>query len=128
MARSTESGVVDNAGRNIRNGVEAEVARGQVSAQERDLLFRVSRRIEWDKQLVGSVLRFEILADGTVFLRGSVPNPDAKRRAVDLTQNTIGVTKVVDELAVVKVVKVIEVPPVRVIESVPVEKKVIVKP
>jgi hyperosmotically inducible periplasmic protein len=115
---------LDNAGRNIRNRVETEVARGQVNAQERDVLFRISRRIEWDKQLVSSALQLESQPGGVVVLRGSVMNEAAKLRAVDLVENTIGVTKVVDELAVVKDVKVIEAGPARVLIT-PVETRVV---
>ena len=143
---------LDNTGKNVRSMVETEVARGQVSAQERDVLNRVVRQIEWDKRLVNSALRVEVRPGGAVVLRGSVINDAAKKQAVDLVVNTIGVTSLVDELAVLKEVKVIEVrppaqvieimPPARVIEvtpppvvvtpppvvSVPLETKVIVKP
>ena len=47
-------------GGNIRNAVDNEVARGQIDAQDREVLNRVTRRIEWDKQLVGSMIRFEV--------------------------------------------------------------------
>jgi hyperosmotically inducible periplasmic protein len=133
---------LDNAGKNIRYRVESEIARGQVTAQEQEVLRRVTRRIEWDKQFVGSTLRFEVQPGGTVILRGSVSSDAVKLRAVDLVENTIGVTSVVDELAVVKEVKVIKAAPTaRIIELtppvgapvetkvvVPAEPKVIVKP
>ena len=129
---------LDNAGKNTRALVEGEIARGQVVGAERELLNRVTSRIRWDKQLVAAVLQIEIQADGTAILRGSVPTEGAKLRAVDLAQSTDGVTAVVDELAVAKDVKVIQVapavrparvmvaPPTTVI--VPSETKVIVKP
>ena len=123
---------LDRAGKNIRSRVESEVARGQITAEEREVLGRVSRRIEWDKQFVGSTLQVEAQPGGAVILRGSVLNERVKARAVDLVENTIGVTRVVDELAVVKEVKVIEAKPAaRVIGVTPpttVETKVIVKP
>jgi len=133
---------LDNAGKNIRGRVETGVVRGQITAQERELLARVTDRIKWDKQLVSSTLQLVVQADGTVNVRGSVIDEAAKRRAVDLAENTVGVTRVVDELAVIKEVKVIEAPPARVIEPptrvitvpaeskiiVPAETKVIVKP
>lgn len=133
---------LDNAGKNIRYRVESEVARGQSIAQERDLLNRVSRRIEWDKLLVGSALQLEVRPDGTVILRGSLTSDAAKRRAVDLVENTVGVTAVVDATAVVKDVKVIESKPTATVIGVtppvpapaetqvivPGETKVIVKP
>jgi hyperosmotically inducible periplasmic protein len=125
---------LDNAGKNIRYRVESEIARGQVTAQEREVLNHVIRRIEWAKQFVGSTLQLEAQPGGTVILRGSVRSEAVKLRAVDLVENTIGVTSVVDELAVVKEVKVIKAAPTaRIIEVtpplvVPAETKVIVKP
>ncbi len=133
---------LDNAGKNIRRGVETGVARGQITAQERELLARVTQRIKWDKQLVSSTLQLVVQADGTVNVRGSVIDEAAKARAVDLVENTVGVTAVVDELAVMKDVRVIQAPPARVIEPptrvitvpaerevlVPAETKVLVKP
>ncbi len=123
---------LDNAGRNIRNAVDNEVARGQMDARDREVLNRVVRRVEWDKQLVGSTIQYVVQPGGTVVLRGSVLNPAVKLRVVDLVSNTIGVTTVVDELAVVKDVKVIKTgPPVEVVPPPPAvttETKVIVKP
>src|SRR3954465_13339760 len=99
---------LDNAGRNIRRGVENAVARGQISAAEQELIDRILFRIRWDKPLAGSALQLEVPAYGAVILRGSVASKEIKARAVDLVQNTIGVTSVVDELAVAKDVRVIE--------------------
>jgi hyperosmotically inducible protein len=109
---------LDQAGKNIRADIENAVNRGQVAAQEQSLIVRVSERINWDKQLVNSAIQMTMSADGTIQLRGSVPNTAAKARAVDLAANTIGVTRVVDELAVVSTSKVIEAKP-GVIESTP---------
>jgi hyperosmotically inducible periplasmic protein len=103
---------LDQTGKSIRSTVETEVARGQITAQERDVLNRVGKRIEWDKQLAGSTLRLEVQPGGVVILQGSVLTASARLRAVDLTENTTGVTSVVDQLAVVKEVKVIEAKPV----------------
>ena len=62
---------LDNAGRNIRNAVDNEVARGQMDAHDREVLNRVVRRVEWDKQLVGSTIQYVVQPEGTVVLRGS---------------------------------------------------------
>ena len=132
---------LDQTGKNIRSTVETEVARGQITAQERDVLNRVGKRIDWDKQMAGSTLRLEVQPGGVVILQGSVPTAAAKLRAVDLVENTTGVASVIDQLAVVKEVKVIQ-PAPAVIETrtaapvveverpvvVPTQSKVIVKP
>jgi hypothetical protein len=123
---------LDNAGRGIRNAVETEVARGQIDAEDREVLARVMRRVEWDKHLVGSTIQFEVRPGRTVVLRGSVPSAVHKKRAADLVASTVGVATVIDELGVVKDVKVIQsAPAVRVIEvatPAPTETTVILKP
>jgi hypothetical protein len=123
---------LDNAGKNIRARVENEVAREQIAAVERDLFNRVSLRLSWDKQMARSAIQLEVQSDGTAILRGSVMSEANKKRAVDLVENTVGVTRVVDELAVVKDVKVIPAAQPGVIISAPApaggETKAIVKP
>ena len=110
---------LDRAGKNIRYRVETEVARGQEAIQDREVLHRVARRIEWDRQFLGSTMRIEVQPGGRVVLQGSVPNDAVKLRAMDVVQNTIGVSAVVNELAV-KAVNVIKAKPSgRVIESTP---------
>lgn len=119
---------LDNAGKNIRRSVEGAVARGQITAQERELLGRVSQRLNFDKQMAGSALRLTVSADGAVVLQGSVAEEAARKRAVDLVQSTVGVTVAVDELAVVKDVRVIQAAPVQIIDPLPVESRVVVPP
>ena len=123
---------LDNTGKNIRARVEGEVVKGEIRADERDLLSRVHNRIRWDKRLATSVLQIEVQADGSVFLRGSVADEAAKNRAVDLAESTVGVTKVIDELAIGKEVRVITTPATTIVVPgetkvvVPVETKVVV--
>jgi len=120
---------LDNAGRNIRQGVENAVARTEVSVQERDLATVVINRIRSDKRLMSSVIQTEIRADGSVVLRGSAIDAAAKKTAVELVENTIGVTAVVDELALMKDVKVIEAKPTgTVIERTPAPKVITSRP
>jgi hypothetical protein len=114
---------LDRAGKSIRYRVETEVARGQEVVYDREVMHRVARRIEWDKQFLGSVMRVEVQPGGRVVLQGSVPTEAIKVRAVDVVSNTIGVTGVVDELAVKNEAKVVvpakPAPTGRVIESKP---------
>ncbi|HEX8200926.1 MAG TPA: BON domain-containing protein [Isosphaeraceae bacterium] len=116
---------LDNTGRNIRRGVENAVTRSQITAQERELLGRVSQRLTYDKQLAGSALRLTVGSDGAVVLQGSVAAEAARSRAVDLAESTLGVTAVVDELAVVQDVKVIQAAPAQVIVAPAVETRVV---
>jgi hyperosmotically inducible periplasmic protein len=111
---------LDNAGRGIRNAVDDGIAEGQMNAEEREVLNRVSRRLEWDKHLFASSILITVQPGRVVTLRGSVASSIHKKRAADLVSSTVGVNSVVDELAVVKVVKVIETrPAVQVIETKP---------
>ena len=122
----------DNAGRGIRNAVETEVQRGQTDAEDREVLNRVIRRLEWDKPMAGSTIQIQVQPGGIVYLRGSVRSPGHKQRAAALVESTLGVARVVDELAVVKEVKVIQAKPAtRVVEvdaPAPASTTVIVKP
>jgi hyperosmotically inducible protein len=60
---------------------------------------RVKARLNTDKKLEG--VDFAVSAEGDeVKLRGIVPNSASRRRAIELAENTTGVSKVVDELAV----------------------------
>lgn len=60
---------------------------------------RVRGRLDADKTLAG--VAFAVSADGgAVTLRGVVANNSARRRAVELAESTVGVDRVVDELAV----------------------------
>lgn len=102
---------LDEAGRNIRRGVEKglETARGAVRetfAQTRDRVHemsvesRVYGRLHWDKMLVNSNLELTAEAPGIITLRGTVPSKEARHRAVQLATDTVGVERVIDQLAV----------------------------
>ncbi len=124
---------LDQAGKDIRSGIETDAARGQVTAQERDILHRVGKRIDWDKQMSGSTLRLEVRPGGVVILQGSVPSAAARRRAVDLVENTTGVTSVLDQLAIAETTRVI-LAPATVVETrtstpvIEVERPIVVAP
>jgi hyperosmotically inducible protein len=60
---------------------------------------RVKTRLETDRKLEG--VAFVVTSEGTtVRISGVVPDAAARKAAVELAANTIGVEKVVDELAV----------------------------
>jgi hypothetical protein len=60
---------------------------------------RVYARLHWDKNLQGA--KIEITLKGSVAtLAGTVPDAKARAKAIELTQDTVGVTDVVDHLTV----------------------------
>lgn len=61
---------------------------------------RVYARLYWDKSLAEAPFQVETKDGGVVVLKGSVPSADAKHRAVELAQSTVGVNETVDELGV----------------------------
>jgi osmotically-inducible protein OsmY len=61
---------------------------------------RVYARLRWDKAIHSATIDIEVPKAGTVVLKGSVPDAAAKKKAVELANDTIGVEQVVDQLAV----------------------------
>ncbi len=99
--RGPEGGAgIDDAGKNIKQGVENAFARTKAAVHNQDVLSRVYSRLHWDKTLTNSVMEVALKDDGTITLRGGVPDAAAKERAVLLAKDTVGVSRVIDELAV----------------------------
>jgi osmotically-inducible protein OsmY len=63
---------------------------------------RVYARLHWDKALSGSKIELSTVSGkaGAIKLTGTVADAKAKTKAVELTTDTVGVTEVVDNLAV----------------------------
>jgi hypothetical protein len=61
---------------------------------------RVYSRLHWDVALQGAALDITAQEPNTIVLRGSVPDETAKRKAVQLARETVGVGQVIDELAI----------------------------
>jgi hypothetical protein len=59
---------------------------------------RVYARLHWDKTLTGSQIDVNAQEGGVIVLRGTVPNEAAKQRALELARDTVGVSRVTDEL------------------------------
>ena len=60
---------------------------------------RVYGRLHWDKQFHGISL-FVKAEGGTVTVRGTLPDDEAKAKAIELIKDTVGVTRVIDQLSV----------------------------
>ncbi|MBX9626415.1 MAG: BON domain-containing protein [Gemmataceae bacterium] len=87
----------------VRAALPPEITNNPVGALRKGLPERVedrvAARLAADKRLQG--IDFAVTADGgAVALRGVVPDAAARRKAVALAENTVGVERVVDELAV----------------------------
>jgi osmotically-inducible protein OsmY len=88
----------------VRNAMPAAVnLAAPVDALRKELPTRaddaVRARLAADTRFIG--VDFKVTAEGNVVtLRGVVPDARVKRLAVGVAENTIGVEKVVDELAV----------------------------
>jgi osmotically-inducible protein OsmY len=61
---------------------------------------RVYARLYWDKALADSTIQIEPKDKGVIVLKGSVPSREAKRRALELSDSTVGVNETIDELGV----------------------------
>jgi len=97
---------LDEVGRKLKKGIER--AEGAVretvhktteSVHSMSVAARVYGRMHWDKALHSSTLHVKV-EEGVATISGSVPTAEAKAKAVTLTAETVGVTKVVDELTI----------------------------
>ena len=70
------------------------------SVEKMGIEARVYGRLHWDKALHDASLTIEARERGEVVLKGSVPDSVARQKAVQLTQDTVGVSQVTDQLAI----------------------------
>jgi hyperosmotically inducible protein len=100
-------GKVDSAVDSIKKGVSSagEAIRDQwekarTSVHNMGVAARVYGRLHWDKALYNAKVDVDVQKDGVAVLSGSVGDPMARAKAVELTRDTVGVNKVVDQLTV----------------------------
>ncbi len=94
-AGETVVGGISKTGETVREGL----VKARDSVQGMGVYSRVYSRIHWDKTLHASnvLLRAE---GGFITLRGVVPDEAAKTKAVTLTAETVGVSRVISQLTV----------------------------
>jgi osmotically-inducible protein OsmY len=97
---------LDEVGRKLKRSIEkAEDAVREGFHKTRDSVHsmgvtaRVYGRLHWDKALHRSDVHVKV-EEGVATLSGSAPTAEAKAKAVTLAAETVGVTKVVDELTI----------------------------
>lgn len=110
--------VLDETGRAIKRGVQGAgasvregFARTRTSVQNMEVVSRVYSRLHWDKTLTNATLDMEVQAGGIAVLRGVVADTEAKTKAVALAADTVGVTRVVDQLSIAPTPRVIPASP-----------------
>jgi hyperosmotically inducible protein len=98
---------VDEVGRDIKGGLRKAgsatkdaFSRTRTSVHNMGVESRVYSRLHWDKALNEALIELSAGDDGVIILDGTVADDRAKRRAVELAQDTLGVARVVDRLAV----------------------------
>ncbi len=97
---------LDEAGRSFKKGLEeaGDAIRGQFerarnSVHNMDVASRVYGRLHWDKTLTSSNIDLDVKS-GVATLRGAVPDSKAKVKALELAEDTVGITKVTDQLTI----------------------------
>ena len=98
---------LDAAGRNLKSGLKSagkeikeQFASVKTSVENMGVESRVYSRIHWDKALSDATIELSTSQDGVITLDGTVATSRAKSHAAQLAQDTVGVTKVIDRLAV----------------------------
>lgn len=85
--------------RSAADAVKEQYQRARESVHGMGEHGRVYARLHWDRHLQGA--RIEIAVKGSVAtLTGTVPDSKAKAKALELTQDTVGITDVVDHLTI----------------------------
>jgi hyperosmotically inducible protein len=86
--------------RRAGNAAKDEFSKAKTAINNMGIESRVYGRIHWDKDLNTAMLEISTDENGVITLDGAVADVKAKTRAVELASSTLGVTKVVDRLAV----------------------------
>lgn len=106
-AAAAQEGLGERIGKQLDQGFDqlsSEVKRTWAEIRESVDKFevegRVYSRLHWDKRLAEEKIDIEVEREGVVILTGTATDERAQRRAVQLTESTVGVERVVDRLQV----------------------------
>jgi hyperosmotically inducible protein len=81
-------------------GMKVELARARTAIRNMGVESRVYGRLHWDKALHDINIDIKAKQEGVITLAGTVPDTRAKTKAIQLTADTFGVVRVVDELII----------------------------
>ncbi len=82
------------------SSVRDRISDVQNSARNMGLRSKVKTRLGQEKSIDDDRIEVDVLDDGTVVLKGQVPDASAKELAVDIARDTQGVVRVEDRLSV----------------------------
>lgn len=94
---------VDRGLTNLGNKIRKTWADFRKSVDELSVQGRVYGRLRWDKTLATAPIEITVQNENVVTLAGNVPSETARRTAVMLANDTVGVRQVVDHLTVATV-------------------------
>jgi hyperosmotically inducible protein len=86
---------LNKTGETVREGF----AKTRDTVQSMGIPSRVYGRLHWDKEFQNIPI-FVKAEGGTVTVRGTLPDDAAKAKAIELIKDTVGVTRVIDQLSV----------------------------
>ena len=98
---------LERGARAVGDSVKDGWDRAKGAVQKMGVESRVYGRIHWDKDLNGAEIDLEMKDTGVVVLKGTVADEASKTKAVSLAKETLGVTTVIDQLAVTGTPKVV---------------------
>jgi hyperosmotically inducible protein len=84
----------------VEEALKAQFQRARAAVTKMGVESRVYARLHWDKALAGSKIELTAPRAGAIRLSGVVPDAKARAKAVELATDTVGVTEVIDNLAV----------------------------
>src|SRR5262245_7377038 len=104
---ANQQGVGERVGESVDRGltrlgekIRKTWAEFRKSVDELSVQGRVYARLHWDTALANAPIEITVQEENVVTLKGSVPDEVAHRTAVQLARDTVGVGRVVDQLAV----------------------------
>jgi hyperosmotically inducible protein len=86
--------------RKAGNAAKEEFGKAKTAVNNMGVESRVYGRLHWDRALNDASIDLAATGEGEITLNGTVADEKAKVKAVELARETVGVTKVVDRLAV----------------------------
>lgn len=98
---------LDDAVKSIKRGareagqsIQQEFEHARTSVHNMGISGRIYGRLHWDKNLQTSDVKIDVQEDGVTTLSGTVSDAKAKAKALALTQDTVGVVKVMDRMTI----------------------------